>query len=425
MPATIVVGMQWGDEGKGKVIDVLAGDADWTVRFQGGANAGHTIWIGGDRFALHLLPSGAVRDGVRCALGWGMVIDPDRLLAEIEELEARGISIRRRLSISARASLLLPCHRELDGLEEEGRRSGGLGTTRRGIGPGDQDRAARTGLVVADLGTAHGRERLRAAYERLSARIGAAGQVTPWEELRASWERWSAEITPLAGDPTEEVHQALGRGETVLFEGAQGTHLDLHAGTYPYVTSSSTLAGGACAGFGIGPTRIDQVIGVAKAYTTRVGTGPFPTELAGEEGERLRRRGAEVGTTTGRPRRCGLLDLPLLRAAARWNGLTGIALTKADVLSGRKSNSVAVAYELDGRRIEIPPSSPHDLERVRPVYEEWPGWEEIPEGAATRSDLPQGLARYAERIASATGAPVVLISTGPERSSTISCSIAP
>jgi len=426
MPATVVVGTQWGDEGKGKVIDVLASGADWTVRFQGGANAGHTIWIGKDRFALHLLPSGVVREGVRCALGWGMVIDPDRLLEEIEGLEERGISIRPRLLISARASLLLPHHRVLDGLEEAERGGAGLGTTRRGIGPAYQDRSARCALLFADLLCEEGAGRLRTAHERLNASIArAGGSEASWEEIEACWARWKAEIGPIVGDPATEVHEALERGETVLFEGAQGTHLDLYAGTYPHVTSSFCLAGGACAGFGIGPGRIERVIGVAKGYVTRVGTGPFPTELTGEEGDRLRERGDERGTTTGRPRRCGWLDIPLLRAAVRWNGVTGIALTKVDVLSGRERIPVASAYRMGESRLEIPPPSPHDLARVRPVYEEWPGWEEIPRGASHIDELPAGLVEYAQKIASAAGAPVVMISTGPERSATIPCRIAP
>ncbi|MBM3321153.1 MAG: adenylosuccinate synthase [Candidatus Eisenbacteria bacterium] len=424
MPAVVVVGMQWGDEGKGKVIDFLAEGAAWTVRFQGGANAGHTIHFGGARFALHLLPSGAVRAGVRCGLGWGMVIDPGRLLEEIEALEARGISVRDRILVSGRATLLLPHHAARDRAEEAARTGTPIGTTGRGIGPAYESRAARAALLLADLAEPDGEEKLRIVHESTNERLSASGaEPIAWEPLLASWRRWRAEIVPLLGDLSGAIEVALARGERVLFEGAQGTHLDLYAGTYPFVTSSSTLAAGACAGCGIGPTRIERVIGVAKAYATRVGAGPFPTEATAEEGARLRERGSERGTTTGRPRRCGWLDIPMLRAAVRWNGISGIALTKADVLSGRKTVPVAVAYDLDGERIAHPPLSPSALARVRPVFEEWPGWETIPPNASRVEDLPPNLVRYAERIASSVGAPIVLLSTGPAREQTVACSV--
>lgn len=417
MPGIVLIGTQWGDEGKGKVIDVLAGGASWTVRFQGGANAGHTIRIGGDRYALHLLPSGAVRPGVRCGLGWGMVIDPDKLIAEIDDLEGRGVPIRDRLLVSGRATLLLPHHVARDGLEEAGRDGEGLGTTRRGIGPAYEDRASRGALLLGDLIEPDGEARLRTAHERANRRIEqAGGDPLPWGAVTERWALWREKIGPLVGDVSSAANDALDRGEEVLFEGAQGTHLDLYAGTFPFVTSSSTLAGNACAGTGVGPGRIAEVVGVAKAYTTRVGTGPFPTEQFGPEGERLRERGAERGTTTGRPRRCGWLDLPILRASARWNGVTGIALTKLDVLSGLGPIPVCVAYELDGKRTDLPPPSPAALGRVRPIYEEWAGWEEIPEGP---ENLPAGVSEYARRVASAAGAPVVLLSTGPERERTL------
>ncbi|MFH1279735.1 MAG: adenylosuccinate synthase [Candidatus Eisenbacteria bacterium] len=426
MPGTVLIGTQWGDEGKGKVIDVLAGEASWTVRFQGGANAGHTIRIGGERYALHLLPSGAVRPGVRCALGWGMVIDPEKLTAEIEEIEGRGVPVRDRLLVSGRATLLLPHHIARDGLEEAGRGGEGLGTTKRGIGPAYEDRASRGALLLGDLIEPDGEERFRRAHERANRRIAeAGGDPLPWEGVEALWKSWREKLGPLVGDVSAAVNDALDRGEEVLFEGAQGTHLDLYAGTFPFVTSSSTLAGNACAGSGVGPGRIERVFGVTKAYTTRVGTGPFPTEQVGPEGERLRERGAEWGTTTGRPRRCGWLDLPLLRASVRWNGVTGIALTKLDVLSGLERIPVCVAYELGGKTMNLPPASPAALGRVRPVYEEWPGWKEIPETVRDPSDLPEGVTDYVRRVARGTGAPVVLLSTGPERDRTLRVSIGP
>jgi adenylosuccinate synthase len=424
MPATVLVGMQWGDEGKGKTLDVLAADAAWTVRFQGGANAGHTIRIGLERFALHLLPSGVVRPGVRCALGWGVVVDPERLLAEIDELEARGIEVRPRLLLSPRASLLLPHHAARDEAEEAARLQAGIGTTKRGIGPAYEDRAGRSVLLLADLVEAGGEDRLRFAHDALNRRIAErGGEPLAWTPILKKWKAWRKAVGPLLGDVSGAVHRALDRGEHVVFEGAQGTHLDIFAGTYPYVTSSSTLAGGACTGVGIGPRRIDRVVGVAKAYTTRVGAGPFPTEIAGPQGDALRERGAERGTTTGRPRRCGWLDLPLLRSAVRWNGVTGIALTKLDVLSGMGAVPVAVAYEMDGARLEVLPESPRALGRVRPVYEEWEGWGAIPPDASCIEALPRPLATFAERVAAEAGAPVVLLSTGAERERTVRCAI--
>ncbi|MBN1825700.1 MAG: adenylosuccinate synthase [Candidatus Eisenbacteria bacterium] len=424
MPATVVLGAQWGDEGKGKIIDVLASGASWTIRFQGGANAGHTIRVGGERFALHLIPSGAVRREIRCGLGWGMVIDPDRLLAEIRGLEERGITIRDRLLVDARATLLLPHHAALDGSEEERLGAGGLGTTRRGIGPAYADRAARRALLVADLLEEDGRKKLRDFHERADERIRLSGsERIGFARLEERWALWREEMGPLIGDCSAGAGRALRRGERVLFEGAQGAHLDLYAGTYPFVTSSSTLTGGACAGLGVGPAAIDRVVGVVKAYSTRVGTGPFPTEASAEEAALLRDRGGEVGTTTGRPRRCGWLDLPMVRAAVRWNGITELALTKADVLNGRRGIPVAVAYRFQGERLEEPPPFPAALGRLEPVYEEWPGWGEIGQPARAAGDLPEKLLGYAERVGAEAGAPVRFLSIGPERDETVDLSV--
>ncbi len=426
MPATIVIGMQWGDEGKGKIIDLLAEKASWTVRFQGGANAGHTVKIGNEEFALHLLPSGAVREGVRCGIGWGLVIDPEQLIAEIESIEKRGIDIRSRLVISSRASFVLPHHVARDGLQESRRPNAALGTTGRGIGPAYEDRSGRCTLLLSALLEEDGEDLLKAAHDHGIRRISQAGG----EGLEAAvtlreWKRWAEEIGPLLGDCSLEVNSALDRGELVLLEGAQGTHLDVYAGTYPYVTSSSTLAGSACVGSGVGPLAINEVAGVAKAYTTRVGNGPFPTEESGEEGERLRKEGNEFGTTTGRPRRCGWLDIPLLRASVLWNGVSRIAMTKLDVLSGRETIPVAVAYEMDGKRLDSFPHSPAALDRVKPIYEEWPGWESFPESPRSFEELPEGAREYVRRFASAVGVPVGIISIGPERSASIECSIEP
>lgn len=426
MPATIVLGMQWGDEGKGKIIDLLADKASWTVRFQGGANAGHTVKIGKEEFALHLLPSGAVRDGVRCGIGWGMVIDPEQLISEIESIEKRGIEIRSRLVISSRASFVLPHHVARDGLQESRRPNAALGTTGRGIGPAYEDRSGRCTLLLAALLEEDGEDLLKAAHDHGIRRLSqAGGQGLEAAVTLREWKRWAEEIGPLLGDCAYEVNGAIARGEMVLLEGAQGTHLDVYAGTYPFVTSSSTLAGSACVGSGVGPLAISEVVGVAKAYTTRVGNGPFPTELTGREGDLLRQQGNEYGTTTGRPRRCGWLDIPLLRASVLWNGVSRIAITKLDVLSGRKSIPVAVAYEMDGHKLDTFPHSPAALQRVKPVYENWPGWETIPKKARKFEELPEGARNYVQRFASAVGVPVEIISIGPERSASIPCRVEP
>ncbi len=416
MPATVVLGMQWGDEGKGKVIDLLAGDASWAVRFQGGANAGHTVKRRGEKFALHLLPSGAVRKNVRCGLGWGMVIDPDQLIGEIEQLEEMGIEIRSRLLISPRAAFVLPCHAARDAAEESRRSGETIGTTGRGIGPAYEDRTGRRALLLASLLDEDGKKRFDAAQ------AGAGDDAVVSD---AAWNRWRETIGPLLGDCAAAVHGALAKGERVLLEGAQGTHLDLFAGTYPFVTSSSTLAGSACVGAGVGPTAIDTVAGVAKAYTTRVGNGPFPTEAAGKDADRLRTKGFEVGTTTGRPRRCGWLDLPLLRSSVMWNGVTEIALTKLDVLSGMKEIPVAVAYEESGGTIDTVPPSPGALGRVRPIYEMWPGWEEFPSDVSRFEDLPSSARRYVRKTAGSLGVPVTLVSIGADRKASIRCRIDP
>ncbi len=426
MSTSIVLGTQWGDEGKGKVIDLLAGDATWTVRFQGGANAGHTVKTAKEEFALHLLPSGAVRPGVRCGLGWGMVIDPDQLILEIEGLEERGIDIRSRLIISPRAAFVLPHHVARDNLEESRRPNAALGTTGRGIGPAYEDRTARTTLLLSALLDKNGEERLKAAHDQGIRKLAQAGERgLEWAVTLKEWRRWAEIIGPLLGDCAKEVNEAILAGENVLLEGAQGTHLDIYGGTYPFVTSSSTLAGSACTGIGIGPLRIDSVVGVAKAYTTRVGNGPFPTELEGEDGEWLRERGREFGTTTGRPRRCGWLDLPLLRSSVLWNGLSKIALTKLDVLTGRDEIPVATGYELDGEPLDHLPHLPNDLDRVEPVYEIWPGWSRSLDGITSFEKLPEEARRYVQGVADQLKTPIRLISIGPERSATIRCEVLP
>ncbi len=428
MPATIIVGTQWGDEGKGKIIDLLAREATWTVRYQGGANAGHTVKRGDESFSLHLLPSGAVRQNVTCGLAWGMVIDPEQLMKEVVALESRGISIRSRLKISTRASLVLPHHVARDSMEESRRPNAAIGTTGRGIGPAYEDRVGRRSLLMAALLDPNGEERLKQAQDAGIRRItqGTGGdRAMEWYVTPKDWQRWAEFLSPLLCDVSRELDAALREGENVLLEGAQGTHLDVYAGTYPFVTSSSTIAGAACTGVGLGPSRINRVVGVVKAYTTRVGNGPFPTEDLGEAGEWLRASGKEFGTTTGRPRRCGWLDIPLLRASCLWSGVSELAVTKLDVLGGRPTIPVAVSYRVNGEEDTFPPHSPDALQNVEPVYEDWPGWEPGEGPFKKLEDLPKGMREYLQRLATAVAVPITTVSIGPERSASIRCRIEP
>ncbi len=420
-PATlVVVGAQWGDEGKGKVVDFLSERADVVVRYQGGANAGHTVVVDGAEFRLNLVPSGLLR-GKTSVVGNGVVVDPAQLLREMTALEAAGFDVSR-LFVSDAAHLILPYHRLLDRAEEERRGDRRLGTTGRGIGPAYRDKSARHGVRVGDLFEPevfrrrlgdlleHANHVLERVYNREA--VDADAVVA---EYLALGER----LRPHVRDTALLVNDAIDRGERVLFEGAQGTLLDLDHGTYPYVTSSHPVAGGACIGAGVGPTRIGRVLAVVKAYCTRVGDGPFPTEEAGPVGDRLRERGREYGTTTGRPRRCGWLDLPALRYAVRVSGVTGFALTKLDTLTGFDPLRVAVAYELDGERLTEWPRHAHLLERCRPVYVDLPGWHEDIGGARRLEDLPREARAFLDLIEEATGVPLDLISVGPDRAATI------
>jgi adenylosuccinate synthase len=417
MTALVIVGAQWGDEGKGKIVDLLAAQADAVVRYGGGANAGHTLVVGSERVVLHLVPSGALHERPRCLLGPGMVIDPKVLLRELGVMRERGVLGAGRVLVSDRAHLVLPHHMLVDALREQG--PGAIGTTKRGIGPCYQDRAARRGVRVADLldvegldaRVAESLEGWRPVIESLGGQAPSASDIA--SELRSL----ATEIAPFIGDVTGALHDAREGGQRILLEGAQGTMLDLDHGTYPFVTSSSVTAGGACTGTGLAPTHIDRVLGISKAYTTRVGEGPFPTELLGSEGDRLRETGGEYGATTGRPRRCGWLDVPVLRHAARVNGLSELALTKLDVLTGTESIPVCVAYELDGRRLDVPPST--GFERVRPIYEQLPGWTEDVSTCRSLDELPATARSYVRRIEELSGVAVTLLSLGAERTQTI------
>jgi adenylosuccinate synthase len=411
----VVVGAQWGDEGKGKLVDVLAERADFVVRYQGGANAGHTVVIGDTQFVLRQIPSGILHQSVICVIGNGVVLEPENLFAELDQLHERGIDTNGRLFVSDRAHLVLPYHKLLDAASE---RSQKLGTTGRGIGPAYEDKYGRRGIRVTDL------RRVECAPRLLTERVARANRLLEMmgNNERASLEdhvelleRLAPRLLPLAADTGLMVHRAIRDGRRVLLEGAQGALLDVDHGTYPYVTSSNTTAGGAAVGAGIGPTAIDGVLGVVKAYTTRVGNGPLPTEAQSPFGERLRELGGEFGAVTGRPRRCGWFDATVVRYAARVNGLTGLAVTKLDVLDSFAEIPVGVAYQLDGEGCEEMPAEVEALGRVQPIYEVHKGWIQ-PTGAARKlADLPSAARAYLDRLEELSGVPVRYVSVGTRR----------
>lgn len=421
MSNTVLVGSQWGDEGKGKIIDVLTRRVDWVVRYQGGNNAGHTVEVGDSKYVLHLIPSGMLHEGKKCVIGNGVVIDLSALNKELNELIARGIRPDGRFYISDRAHIVLPYHRALDGAGEGARgASGKIGTTGRGIGPSYTDKAARSGLRMCDLFEPDFEERLRSRVRESNKILAALGAESLNEENIVRECLTAAEVLkPYVADTAVLVNDAIRRGEDVLFEGAQGTMLDVDFGTYPFVTSSSASAGGACTGTGVPPNRIDRVIGVVKAYTTRVGEGPFPTELHDADGQKLRDIGREFGATTGRPRRCGWFDAVVARYAVMLNGVTSWAMMKLDVLDSFETIKVCVAYELDGKRVDSVPAGASALARCRPVYEEWPGWMQETARAETWEALPEKAQAYLRRLEELTGARIGLLSVGPKRESTI------
>ncbi|MEX2208522.1 MAG: adenylosuccinate synthase [Myxococcota bacterium] len=423
MPNVVCVGAQWGDEGKGKVVDQLACRADLVVRFQGGPNAGHTLVVDGETTILHLIPSGILQPATLNLIGPGVVVDPDVLLGEIAMLQAKSVPVgRERFRISDRAHVILPVHSALDKAREEAHSTLTIGTTGRGIGPAYESRVARTGVRISDLLEPDTlRERLELAlYERNFLLEKLYGW--PAASLEDVWERaiaWGEKLAPYVDDVGVTLDAALREGRSVLLEGAQGTLLDVDHGTYPFVTSSTTLAGGACAGAGIGPTRIDSVLGISKAYTTRVGGGPFPTEDTGPAGQHMGAVGREFGATTGRKRRCGWLDLVVLRHAVRVNGITGLALLKLDILTGLPEVKACVGYRVDGKEIREFPASITTLGRCEPIYTSFRGWSEAIERARSLSDLPQAARDYVRWIEDALGVPVDLLGVGPERDATI------
>jgi len=417
MPAVVIVGAQWGDEGKGKATDLIAGRIDHVVKFNGGNNAGHTVVIGDEKYALHLLPSGILTEGVVPVIANGVVIDLEVLFEEIDALSSRGIEVSK-LRVSANAHVITSYHRTLDKVTERflGKRQ--IGTTGRGIGPTYADKINRVGIRIQDIfDEGILRQKVEGALDlknQLLVKIYNRRAVTV-DEIVDELVSYADRLRPMVCDTSLLLHEALADGKTVLFEGGQATMLDVDHGTYPFVTSSSSTAGGASTGSGIGPNQISRVIGIVKAYTTRVGSGPFPTELDNDEGERLRQAGAEFGTTTGRPRRCGWYDAPIARYSARINGITDFVLTKLDVLTGLAEIPVCVAYEVDGVRFDEMPVNQSDFHHATPVYETFPGWTEDITTARTFSDLPANAQAYVRAIESMSGARFSAIGVGPAR----------
>ncbi|OKL48350.1 adenylosuccinate synthase [Boudabousia liubingyangii] len=421
MPAVIVLGTQWGDEGKGKATDQLGADVDYVVKFNGGNNAGHTVVIEGEKFALHLLPSGILTPGVTPVIGNGVVVDLEVLFQELDELEARGVDTSE-LKVSSHAHLIPSYNKVLDGATEKFLGDRKIGTTGRGIGPTYADKMNRVGIRVQDLfDESILRKKVRGALDQKNHLLKTLYEMpeidpdTVADELLAYAER----LRPYVADTTLMLNQALDEGKMVLFEAGQATMLDVDHGTYPFVTSSSATAGGACTGSGIGPTRIDRVIGVAKAYSTRVGEGPYPTELFDEVGEQLRQAGGEFGTTTGRPRRTGWYDAVVARYSSRVNGLTDIVLTKLDVLTGFEQLPVCVAYDVDGQRVEEMPDSQTDFHHAKPIYEYFPGWTEDISKAQSWEELPQNARDYVEALERLSGCRISVIGNGPGREAAI------
>jgi adenylosuccinate synthase len=421
MPATILVGTQWGDEGKGKATDLLADHMDLVVRYQGGNNAGHTVRVGGETFKLHLIPSGILYEHITPVIADGMVVDPRVLLEEMDGLAARGVDTSRLL-VSANAHLVMPYHLELDRVTERHLGRHKLGTTKRGIGPAYADKAARIGLRMQDLTDPKiFRQKLDAALKEKNAILSKVYNRLPLDadEVSRDYLEFGVRLSPHIADTSAVIHRALRDGAGVLLEGAQGTLLDLDHGTYPFVTSSNPVAGGALVGSGIGPKEVDRVIGVTKAYVTRVGSGPFPTEEEGSAGEGMRERGQEFGTTTGRPRRCGWFDTIQLRYAARVNGLTELFLTKLDVLSGLSTVKVCTAYRFEGRTYEDFPPHQTIVHKAEPVYEDLEGWTEDLAGVRGADELPPAARKYVERLSDLGGVPVRTVSVGPSREQTV------
>jgi len=422
VPNVVIVGTQWGDEGKGKIVDLLAEYADIVVRFQGGNNAGHTMVIGEEQFICHLIPSGILQEKL-CLIGNGVVVDPEVLIKELDNLSGRGVEVGAdRLKISERAHLIMPYHRQIDNAREAFKGDKKIGTTGRGIGPAYEDKATRRGIRFVDLLDSEDfREKVNEILDEKNFYLKnyLSAETLEGSQIIEQYEAYAQRLAPHVANISIVIDSAIKKGRPVLFEGAQGTHLDIDHGTYPFVTSSNTLAGNACCGAGIGPGVVTDVIGIVKAYTTRVGQGPFPAELFDEIGDRIQEKGAEFGATTGRRRRCGWLDTVLLRNSVRLNGLTGLAVTKLDVLGGLDSLKICTAYAYKGEILNDFPASLKVLGSCEPVYEILPGWSEDISGIKTMQALPQNVKTYLERIEALTETPIQIASVGADRNQTI------
>lgn len=420
--SVVVLGTQWGDEGKGKIVDLLTDQASIVTRFQGGHNAGHTLVIDGKKTVLHLIPSGILRENVSCLIGNGVVIAPDALLKEMRQLEESGVPVRERLRISPACPLIFPHHVALDQAREVARGKDAIGTTGRGIGPAYEDKVARRGLRLGDLfDRTRFADKLREVMEYHNFMLTKYyhARACDYATTLAACQVWAEELRPLVIDVTSSLHESREAGENILFEGAQGSLLDIDHGTYPFVTSSNTTAGGTATGSGFGPLYLDYILGITKAYTTRVGSGPFPTELFCEVGKHLAEKGHEVGATTGRPRRCGWFDAVALKQAVRVNSVSGLCLTKLDVLDGLESIDICIAYQdRSGQQIAMP-SHADDYENIVPVYETLPGWQQSTVGVKSLDELPDTARRYIARIEEVCGVPIDIVSTGPDRLETI------
>ena len=418
----VVIGSQWGDEGKGKIVDLLTERVSAVARFQGGHNAGHTVVIDGEKTILHLIPSGILHDGVQCLIGNGVVLSPSALLEELKMLEGNGIPARERLGISEACALILPYHVSLDQAREKARGNTPIGTTGRGIGPAYEDKVARRALRVGDL--MH-RKRFAAKlgeildYHNFSLQHYYKEKPLDFQKVLDETLSMADDITPMVIDVSERLYEIQREGGNIMFEGAQGTLLDIDHGTYPYVTSSNTTSGGAATGTGVGPRNFDYILGITKAYTTRVGSGPFPTELFDDMGEHLAKRGHEFGATTGRPRRCGWFDAVSLNRSIQINSLSGLCITKLDVLDGLDSIQICTGYMINGEERSTPPVGAEAFEECEPVYEEHPGWQESTVGIKNLDELPDNAKKYLNRIEAITNTPIDIVSTGPDRAETI------
>ncbi len=424
MANVVVVGTQWGDEGKGKIVDLLTRYADYIVRFQGGNNAGHTLVVEGKKFVFHLIPSGILYEDKQCLIGNGVVLDPDVLLDEMDNLADNGLPVTPdRLTISERTHLIMPYHQRLDlGSEAIKKQGAKIGTTGRGIGPCYGDKILRSGIKIGDLLDEDlFRDKLRQNIDEKNKILTEHYGQDPlsFDEIYGQFQKYTEKLAPFIGNVSVILDQGRKAGKNILFEGAQGTQLDIDHGTYPFVTSSNTVSGNACIGSGFGPSHIDSVIGILKAYTTRVGEGPFPTELFDETGDAIQKKGGEFGATTGRKRRCGWLDNVVASESVRLNGITGLAITKLDVLSGHDTLKIATSYEADGKTYTAMPGNIRTTQKLKPVYEEIPGWQEDISGVRSVDDLPTAAHDYVKRIEDLTETPIAILSVGPDRAETI------